>query len=1063
MRLSRGTRAFVLAAGLSVIASMSGTAATADDDTAGPVSPFAKIDASLLEGAAPAFVPASLSDQQVSVMLEMTGDPVAVQDANARKRGSSLSDGDKQAIRQQLQAKQDALHDQLAAASADIVGQEQDAYNGIQVSVPQKNLGQLAALQGVTAIHAVPAYDVDNVNGVPFIGAPQAWGNFSLTGSGVNVAVIDTGIDYTHADFGGPGTVDAWNAAKATSTAAPDPNLVGPNAPKVKGGFDFAGDAYNANVPGSKPIKDPNPLDCFGHGSHTAGTLAGFGVLSDGTTFKGPYNATTVSSNTWNVGPGVAPQANLFIYRVFGCAGSSQVVSQGINAAVAAGVSVISMSLGSPLGGLNDPTTVAAQNAFNDGIAVITSAGNNGGNAYLVGSPSTANGILSVAAIDGSVPNYPGAKLSLSTGATINAIDANGAALPAGSIAVKVLRNADGSISLGCNLSDYAGTAGDIVVVKRGTCARVARAVFGDEAGDKAVVMINNSAGLPPFEGPITSNPDTGEQHNVTIPFLGVTNAAATVSALNAADGGTTTLSSITVPNANYKLAASFTSGGPRDPDSAPKPDVMAPGVSVSSVGMGTGNKPTVMSGTSMACPMTAGIAALLKEEHPNWTGVQIKAAIMNTADPSLNTRYNSRLAGTGVVQAQNAVNSSVLATTSENLDSIAFGQVAGSGAFSADKTFTLTNYGATPATYDLTVSPNSGSLGSVITVTPSTVAVPVGTSVTVHATVSMSAAAFAALPTDDTFTIGPGGVLSVRGDILATRDATDTAADHQTLRLPFMFVPRGLSNVAAGKPGPFVAVPTTTPGQDYAAGVTISNSGIHSGTANLFTWGIHDSVNTGAAMDVRDVGLQVLPGAALGSTDSDRSLIFLINAWNQTTNQSKNEYDIRIDTNGDGVPDFIVVGADIGFVLSGQFDGRFGSFTIDAHTGTLLAAFFADAPMNGSTVELPTLASLLGLSAEIHGIGSPGKEGITYSVAAFSKIPGGLVDVTGSASIDPYAPSVSSGDSALVASGASTTFTLTEHMPQQARQPALGWLVAVLDNAGGPPQAVEVAAQKPA
>ena len=64
------------------------------------------------------------------------------------------------------------------------------------------------------------------------------------------------------------------------------------------------------------------------------------------------------------------------------------------------------------------------------------------------------------------------------------------------------------------------------------------------------------------------------------------------------------------------------------------------------------------MSGTSMACPMTAGIAALLKQAHPTWTGVQIKAAIMNTADPVLNIGYNSRLAGTGVVQAQNAVNS---------------------------------------------------------------------------------------------------------------------------------------------------------------------------------------------------------------------------------------------------------------------------------------------------------------------------------------------------------------------------------------------------------------------
>ena len=73
---------------------------------------------------------------------------------------------------------------------------------------------------------------------------------------------------------------------------------------------------------------------------------------------------------------------------------------------------------------------------------------------------------------------------------------------------------------------------------------------------------------------------------------------------------------------------------------------------------------------------MTAGIAALVKQAHPTWNGAQIKAAIMNTADPSLNVGYNTRMAGTGVVQAQHAVNSTVLATTTDSLDSIKFGYV---------------------------------------------------------------------------------------------------------------------------------------------------------------------------------------------------------------------------------------------------------------------------------------------------------------------------------------------------------------------------------------------------
>lgn len=259
MGLARTKVALALAIGFSVVAAMSGSAATGDEDAAS--ARFARVDASLLEsvGQHPAFVPASLSDRPVAAVLEMADAPVAVQEANTRNHGGSLSPSEKQALRQQLEAKQNALKGQLSAAGAQVVGQMQDAYNGIHVIVPQKNIPLLASLPGVAAIHAVPSFDTDNVNGVPYIGAPQAWGNFSLTGAGVNVAVIDSGIDYTHADFGGPGTVAAWDAAFATSTAAPNPTLVGPGAPKVKGGFDFVGDAYNANVPGSVPHPDANP------------------------------------------------------------------------------------------------------------------------------------------------------------------------------------------------------------------------------------------------------------------------------------------------------------------------------------------------------------------------------------------------------------------------------------------------------------------------------------------------------------------------------------------------------------------------------------------------------------------------------------------------------------------------------------------------------------------------------------------------------------------------------------------------------------------------------------
>ena len=104
--------------------------------------------------------------------------------------------------------------------------------------------------------------------------------------------------------------------------------------------------------------------------------------------------------------------------------------------------------------------------------------------------------------------------------------------------------------------------------------------------------MINNASGYPPFEGDITSNPDTGEiVPKVTIPFFGINGTVTGVDGTNliAADGGSVVLNNNTIANPGYKTTTSFSSGGPRNPDSAPKPDVIAPGLSVISAGVGTG------------------------------------------------------------------------------------------------------------------------------------------------------------------------------------------------------------------------------------------------------------------------------------------------------------------------------------------------------------------------------------------------------------------------------------------------------------------------------------------
>jgi subtilisin family serine protease len=983
------------------------------------------------------FTPSAQSNRPVTVMLQMQGAPVAQRDASQQ-----LSRKAENGVHDDLKSQQDKIKGRIGQAGGTVVAQLQWAYNGLQVQTREKDVAALASLPGVVAVHKMPTFKPANVNGVPYVGGPQTWQDTGNTGKGVKIADIDTGIDYTHADFGGPGTVASYDAADKTDTAPADPALFGPRAPKVKGGYDLVGDDYDANVATSVPKPDPNPLDCNGHGSHTAGTAAGYGVTDDGKQYQGPYTGDTISSHQWNVGPGVAPEADIYAYRVFGCEGSSNVVAEAIDMAVRDHVDVINMSLGSDFGGVDDPTTVAAENAAKAGITVVAAAGNAGNNAYMVSSPSTGNDVLSVAALDGSRKDYPGARLSLSTGKTVDTIDANGAPLPSGSFPVKVLRDTSGGVSLGCDPAEYAGTKGMVVVTKRGTCARAARAVFGQRAGAAAVVMINSDQTLPPFEGKITENPDNGDKENVTIPFLGAAGTAENTAALIDADGKTTTLSDITVPNTTYRHTASFSSGGPRNADSGPKPEVIAPGVSVSSAGVGTGNGPLVESGTSMATPMTAGTAALVKQAHPTWGSQQVKAAIQNTGDPSLNTGYQVRLAGTGEVQAQRATTTNVLATTTDGLNSLAFGYVPGSGSYTATKSFQLTNTGSRSATYDLGVETNGNQRGASVSVSPSSVTVAPGATKTVDVKLDIPAGAFTALPSDDTNAVGPGQVTSVGGVITATPQ--NAAPGQLSLRTEYLVVPRGLSDVRPGTPAKY------RPAGDgsFTSSLPLKNQGIHEGTADVYAWGISDPADTGdRSMDVRAAGVQSFADGA-----SDRDLVFAVDNWGPATNQSTDEFDVAIDSDQDGTTDYFVVGADLGAVTAGVADGRFASFTIDARTHKIIDAFLADAPMNGSVVELPALASEIGVTSA--------KPSFDYTVTGFTPLDSALVDPTGTASFDAFAPAVNTGQFADLQPGASGSVPLTvDRSKQRSTKGVLGWLVVSTDDAGGAAQADEVEA----
>ena len=271
----------------------------------------------------------------------------------------------------------------------------QHAYNGIAMIVNPKNLTAISQLPGVKAIHPMhPKYltaafsDIDFLRTRTTSGSAGPW-NGGVLGDGIKIADIDTGLDYVHANFGG----------NADYTGVTDTNANGhfPSA-KVPGGTDLVGDAYNANDPNSVPVPDSNPMDCNGHGTGTASLIAGFGENNDGSTYTGTYDATNPNMANLKISPGFAPKALLYPVRVFGCAGSTNVVTEAIDWAIANHMDVINMSLGSDEGYADDPDAVAASNAAAAGILVCSAAGNAGDSYYIHSSPASASGTLSVAA-----------------------------------------------------------------------------------------------------------------------------------------------------------------------------------------------------------------------------------------------------------------------------------------------------------------------------------------------------------------------------------------------------------------------------------------------------------------------------------------------------------------------------------------------------------------------------------------------------------------------------------------------------------------------------------------
>jgi uncharacterized repeat protein (TIGR01451 family) len=838
--------------------------------------------------------------------------------------------------------------------------------NAIAVRIDGTQLAALRRLPGVKGIQPL-ALEYPASNSVPFIGAPQVWNDSlglgqSLTGSGVTIGIIDTGIDYQHANFGGTGQLADYQANNRT--IAPDAFF--PTA-KVVGGTDFAGDAYNGN---NTPVPDPDPMDCNGHGTHVAGTAAGFGVQANGSTYPGPYGPST-PFGALRIGPGVAPAAKLYALRVFGCGGGTDLTVQAIEWAMDPNgdsdfsdhLDVINMSLGSDFGGPSDTTSIAAENAARAGVIVVASAGNSGDTYFITGSPGTSGRTISVAAVaDDGVPGallQVNAPAAIAGGYTAAAADfGGGAPAPSGQTAsiVQALDPADAGGPLttdGCTaLTNAAAIAGNIALIDRGTCGFQVKVANAQAAGAIGAIVVNNVAGDP---NPFAMGPTAG-QPAITIPAIMI--ALADGNTIKAQLGGGVNATLVAATAAD--TLASFSSRGPRlGSPTVLKPDIAAPGVDIISAQTGVtctsggcitasgsgylaDNQALTLSGTSMASPHIAGTMALLRQLHPDWTVEELKALAMNGAlhDITLGAngsgfKYSPSRTGAGRVDVAGAAQNQAVAFNADDagLVSVAFDpEVMGSS--TQVRHIRLVNHGLAAVTYDLAINTILSAPGVSFSLPGgNTITVPAGQAATLDVQMDANAAQMDHTkdPTVASTQAAPSplnslGNLSRHWLTEASGYVTFSMGGQPKLRMPVYIAPRPASTMqgagtiaTGGAPTGSTTIPLS--GSDVCTG-TLGAGPACTGTFPTDEVSLVTPFEL-QAVHARDTTLPDYANVQYGGVAYDTAtnlLMFGVSTWGDWSSPTDVAFNIYIDNNSDGTYDRILFNSNPGTMASSLF-----------------------------------------------------------------------------------------------------------------------------------------------
>jgi len=587
-------------------------------------------------------------------------------------------------------------------------------FNGLSVVAGPLEIAKIARLPGVAAIWPVdviampevqPLLDPELATALAMTGADMVHTELGFLGTGIKVAVMDTGIDYDHPDLGGG---------------------FGPGH-RVAYGYDFVGDAFNADPSSASynpiPAPDDDPDDCGGHGTHVAGIVgANGGVI------------------------GVAPGVTFGAYRVFGCEGSTtaDIMLAAMERSLADGMDVLNMSIGSAFQWPQYPTAVAASRLVDRGMVVVASIGNSGANGlFAAGAPGLGSKVIGVASFDNTDVALNQFTVS-PDGAPIGYGPATGAPDAPTSGTLPMARTGSNTTpNDACNAVAPApgSLTGHAVLIRRGTCPFYEKAFNAQQAGAAAVVLYNNSAGR--FSPTVAGSPA------ITIPVVAISDTeGALINSRLAAGAVELTWTDVqgSFQNPTGGLISSFSSYG-LSPDLQLKPDIGAPGGLIrSTYPLESGGYATI-SGTSMAAPHVAGAAALLLEARPRTPAQAVRGILMNSADPApwwgnpgLGFLDNVHRQGAGMLDIDDAI----LATTKVEPAKIAAGE---SQAGSFVQTLWIENDADAAVTYDLsfvnalstgsnTFSPSFFTSSAAVSFSAPSVTVAAGGSASVTATI---------------------------------------------------------------------------------------------------------------------------------------------------------------------------------------------------------------------------------------------------------------------------------------------------------------------------------------